>query len=79
MMKIVAVQESLTTHFSIVTDITYSWQCLNEYMGIMQAKVKKHPHVSLMLKSTFVKLSSILNTPLQRLFQAESQDVDSVS
>eukprot|EP00825_Cyclidium_porcatum_P009656 TRINITY_DN14930_c0_g1_i1.p1 TRINITY_DN14930_c0_g1~~TRINITY_DN14930_c0_g1_i1.p1 ORF type:complete len:608 (-),score=99.24 TRINITY_DN14930_c0_g1_i1:421-2244(-) len=79
MMKIVAVQNNLTTYFSIVTDFTYSWQCLSEYMGIMQQKVKKHPQVSLMLKSTFVKLSSILNTPLQRLFQADSQDVNSVS
>ncbi len=33
----------------------------------------------MLLKNTFLKLSSILNTPMLRMFQAESPDIESVS
>lgn len=45
----------------------------------MQAEVKKNPEVALLLKNTFTKLSSILNTPMVRVVQANSPDMASVS
>lgn len=33
----------------------------------------------MLLKNTFLKLSSILNTPMLRMFQAASPDIESVS
>ena len=41
--------------------------------------MKKDPDSALLLKNTFLKLSSILNTPMLRMFQAESPDIESVS
>lgn len=43
------------------------WKCLPDYISLMQDKIKKHPSVALLLKTTFMKLSCILNTPMVRI------------
>lgn len=45
----------------------------------MQTKIKSDPYSALLLKSTFVKFSSYLNTPMVRILQANSNDQNSVS
>lgn len=79
MMRIANIRPILLTHISFITDISYSWQCLKQFQGMMQDKVKQNPQAALLLKTTFQKLSSILNTPLIRIIQAESPDMNSVS
>ncbi|KRX07259.1 hypothetical protein PPERSA_00416 [Pseudocohnilembus persalinus] len=67
------------THLSLICDLSYSWKCLPDYVELMQDKIKKYPQVALLLKSTFIKLSCILNTPMVRIVQAQSPDLQSVS
>jgi hypothetical protein len=45
----------------------------------MQQEVKDNPGSALLLKNTFTKLSSILNTPMVRVVQSQSPDIVSVS
>ena len=40
---------------------------------------QKDPSTALLLKATFMKLSSIMNAPMVRIIQANSQDFVSVS
>jgi len=79
MVRIVGIKSILLTHISFISDISYSWQCLKQFQGLMQEKVKQNPHSALLLKTTFQKLSSILNTPMIRIIQANSPDINSVS
>lgn len=79
MNKLSGISNEIMTHISLISDISYLWKCLPDYIGIMQNKIKKHTTTALLLKSTFMKLSCILNTPMVRIIQAESPDVNSVS
>jgi WASH complex subunit strumpellin len=79
MTRIVQFKPILLTHISYIADISYSWQCLKGFQAMMQEKVKQSPHAALLLKTTFQKLSSILNTPMIRIIQANSPDMSSVS
>lgn len=79
MMKVVNIKRSTLTHIDVITDITWSWIALKDYIRLMQRETRKSPNIALLLKNTFMKLSSILNIPMRRLFQAESPDIDSVS
>ena len=45
----------------------------------MQAEIKKDPNNALLLKATFMKLSSIMDAPLVRIIQSNSPDMLSVS
>jgi WASH complex subunit strumpellin len=67
MIRIVQIKSDLISHISLISDITYSWESLWDYLPDMQRKVKKHPQVAKLLKPTFVKLSCILNFPMQRI------------
>ena len=79
MVKVVNMKKSITTHIEIITDITWSWTALKDYIHLMQAEIKRKPDVALLLKNTFTKLSSILNTPMVRVVQSNSPDMASVS
>ena len=50
-----------------------------EYLPFMQNEIKKNPQNAMLLKSTFMKLSSIMDSPLVRIIQADSKDLISVS
>lgn len=79
MVKIVHIKNYLPTHISFIADFSYSWQCLKSYQTLMQDKIQQNPNCALSLKTTFQKLSSILNTPTIRIIQAQSPDLNSVS
>lgn len=79
MIKLVNVKPSTLTHIEVISDITWSWIVLKEYTKLMQKEIRKSPSIALLLKNTFMKLSSILNTPMVRLLEAKSPDIASVS
>jgi WASH complex subunit strumpellin len=79
MVKIVNIKNSTLTHIEIISDITWSWIALKSYIRLMQKEIRKSPNIALLLKSTFMKLSSILNIPMVRMISAQSPDIDSVS
>lgn len=70
MVKVVNMRRSILTHIDIICDITWSWVVLKDYIRLMQQEVKNNPGSALLLKNTFTKLSSILNTPMVRVVQS---------
>jgi WASH complex subunit strumpellin len=74
MVRLVHVKKSVLGHIALISDITYSWQVLKKYLNLMQTKIKSDPYSALLLKSTFMKFSSYLNTPMVRIIQANSND-----
>ena len=79
MIKVVNVKKSTLTFIEIISDITWSWIALKDYIKYIQKEIKKNPDIALLLKNTFMKLSSILNTPMRRIIEAQSPDLESVS
>lgn len=67
MIRVSNIQVEILTHISLISDISYTWLCLPEYIPIIQQRVQRNPDLALHLKSTFIKLSSILNTPMVRI------------
>lgn len=79
MVKLANVKNSHLTSIDIISDITWSWRVLKDYIKYIQKEIKRDPDIALLLKNTFMKLSSILNTPMVRIIQAGSPDMDPVS
>lgn len=81
MIQILQVKESTLETIACVSDFTYAWQLIQEpeYVLSMQNQIKLNPKICLLLRSTFLKLVSILELPLVRINQCNSQDVVSVA
>eukprot|EP01114_Cavostelium_apophysatum_P004875 TRINITY_DN1530_c0_g1_i1.p1 TRINITY_DN1530_c0_g1~~TRINITY_DN1530_c0_g1_i1.p1 ORF type:complete len:883 (+),score=302.78 TRINITY_DN1530_c0_g1_i1:200-2848(+) len=79
MLRIVNVKEEVLVTMTIVSDLSFAWQIIEDYVPAMQATIKKDPSSVLKLRATFLKLSSILQTPLVRILLAKSPDLYSVS
>lgn len=79
MLRIVNIKEEILVTMSIVGDMAYGWQIINDYVYLMQERIKRDPSSVLKLRATFLKLSSILQLPLVRINQAASPDLFSVS
>eukprot|EP00727_Mastigamoeba_balamuthi_P013163 m51a1_g847 putative WASH complex (1158) ;mRNA; f:778413-782661 len=82
MIRIVNIAPGVLSMLDIVSDLSYAWDILRVpelYIPALQARIKAEPALVLKLRSTLVKLSSILNLPLVRINQANSPDLLSVS
>lgn len=66
-------------NISRISDFSYAWISIQDYQNDMQSFLKKDTKAVLLLRATFLKLASILNFPLIRLFEIESQDIESVT
>jgi len=79
MVRTVQIRNQVLINLAQISDCSYAWQSLKEYRDLMQQRIKMHPDSALLLKSTFMKLSSILDAPMVRIIQANSPDMLSVS
>ena len=71
--------QEVLAHVAMISDFSYAWIMMKDYVGLMQNEITKNPAVVLMLRATFIKLVSILDFPLERINQCESPDLVSVS
>lgn len=79
MLRIVNIKEEILVIIGLVSDLSYAWDIVNDYVKLMQARIKNDPSSVLKLRATFLKLASILQLPLVRINQAASPDLYSVS
>ena len=79
MMRIVNVREKILTTLAAVSDLSYAFDIITDYIPLMHASVKKDPFAVLLLRATFLKLASVLYLPLVRINQAASPDLVSVA
>lgn len=63
----------------LVADLSYAWLLIDSYTKYMQEFIKRSPALVIKLRATFLKMSSALNLPCQRIDQASSPDLVSVS
>ena len=79
MVRTVNVRDSVTITMDTVSDMAYAWQCITDFIGEMQGRVKRDPGVVVLLRAVFLKLTSVLDSPLVRILQADSPDTVSVA
>ena len=79
MLLIVNVKKNYLVSISKISDFSYAWISINDYSQEMQRILQSNSKNVLLLRATFLKLASILNFPLVRLFEIESEDIESVT
>ena len=79
MIRYVNIEERVNITVQTVGDFSYGWHAITNYIGLIQAKIKKNPSLVMQLRSTFLKLASMMEIPLTRIHLADSPDLESVS
>ena len=79
MLLIVNVKKNYLISISKISDFSYAWISINDYSQEMQRILQSNSKNVLLLRATFLKLASILNFPLVRLFEIDSEDIESVT
>jgi len=81
MLRVVNIREQYLDNLDIVCDLSYGWEIVKgrDYIGLMQERIKRDPSSTVMLRSTFLKLKTIMDWPLLRISQLKSPDLVSVS
>ena len=79
MLRIVNIKRSHLISISKISDFSFAWINIQDYKREMQGILKQDSKAVLRLRATFLKLASILNTPLVRLFEIGSEDIESVT
>lgn len=79
MVKIVNINAKLMGDLDIISDMAYAWELINGYTDLLHERIKQNPKNCLLMRSLFLKLSSLLNFPLNRITQCESPDDVSVA
>ena len=62
-----------------ISDLSYAWELMNDYIIVLHQRVLREPATAVLLRSTFLKLASILDVPLIRISQCDSPDQVSVA
>lgn len=79
LLRLANVTDKALADLEIVSDFTYAKKLIMSYTPLIHELVANRPSVCLLLRATFLKLTSILNAPLVRINQSESKDVESVA
>ena len=79
MLLLVNVKRNYLIAISKISDFSYAWISIHDYSQEMQTLLKVNSKNVLLLRATFLKLASILNFPLVRLFEIDSEDIESVT
>ena len=79
MLMLVNVKKNYLVNISKISDFSYAWIYIHDYKQEMQKLLRQDSKNVLLLRATFLKLASILNFPLIRLFEIESDDIESVT
>ena len=79
MIRVANIKNIVLINIAYISDFSYAWISIQDYYLVMQSMLKNNSNNILYLKSAFLKLASILNFPLIRLFESNSSDIDSVT
>ena len=67
MLKVLNLKQRLVNEIRQITDVSYCSLLLKEFVSHMQDVIQQDAKKTLTLRSTFMKLGSIMNTPMNRL------------
>ena len=69
MLKVLNLRKRLPTELKQITDASYTSLLLQEYVSHMQKRIQQNSSSTLLLRSTFLKLISIMSSPMSRILQ----------
>jgi WASH complex subunit strumpellin len=79
MIRTVNIKSDILTVLENISDLSYAWQTLNDYLEVFHERVRKDPSSVVLLRATFLKAASILDIPLVRIAAIDSPDAVSVA
>ena len=79
MLMLLNVKINYLISISKISDFSYAWIYIHDYKKELQDLLRHDSKSISLLNGTFLKLASILNFPLVRLFEIKSEDIESVS
>jgi len=79
MIRTVNVTDSVLADLETISDFAYACEVINDYTVHLHHRIKSKPKTVMLLRATFLKLSSILSLPLVRITQCGSKDDISVA
>ena len=71
--KIASLRRTSLNKLALVSDFSYAWNLLDEYIDLMHVNIKKNSKTVMLFKSCFIKLASILNQPLRRIIELQDE------
>ena len=79
MVKACNIKTEVLNILETVTDFSYAWEVLPDYLKVLHDRVKSDPATVVLLRALFLKLASILDVPVLRIMQCGSPDALSVA
>lgn len=77
MIRYINIETKVLIAIGTVGDLSYAWELMsyfNCFVPEIQDKIKRNPHLAIQMRSTFVKLASMLELPCSRIDQAAGND-----
>lgn len=79
MVRSVNVKKSYLVNISHISDFSYAWNVIDQYIEQIQERIKDKPRTVLLIKTLFMKQASIMNLPLGRMMEANSDDIENIA
>ncbi len=80
MVRIVNILDERVVELFMISDTGYIWQIIDQFVPLMQALIQRDPRNVLLLRSTFIKLASLLQQTCVRINEIpDNPDLFSVS
>lgn len=79
MVRISSIKKQILINISLISDFSYAWKAIDDFIPLIQNEISKKPNTVLLLKTVFTKLASIMNVPLKRIIEYNSDDMRSVA
>ena len=79
MIRIMGIKKEFLDHMRIISDFSFAWIAMERYLPILKEIISSDPDTVMMLRTVFLKMSSIMDTPLMHISNAGSSDFESVA
>lgn len=79
MIQIMGIKKNVIKQMNEVCGFSYAWNAMSRYLVGLQQTIGANPKSVLMLKTVFIKMSTIMESPLSRIAEAHSEDFESVA
>jgi WASH complex subunit strumpellin len=73
------IKKQILQQMTEIVDFSYAWIAIDRYLVRLQETITASPKSVLSLKTLFLKMSTIMENPLRRIAQANSEDFESVA
>jgi WASH complex subunit strumpellin len=79
MIRTVNIKNEILNNLDAISDLSYAWQTLTDYIPYFQERITKDPKSVSLLRAVFLKAASMLDVPLVRIVAINSPDAVSVA